>query len=186
MEKTTVFALWDFYPNRACALCTWAHRKIPLWLKLYWINLLIFLPCCQFTLMEVRVDDCLHIFLYVQSLFIHTYTAVMFQACTLLIWLKGGQSWHQISKCTIKLWAWRNSDFIQGIKLYFTASRHTVNHIFIYPLLSRNVPTLEVISKLENLLAASKCGNIWSGRLWELSVSSCLDIFNLGPKPQWK
>lgn len=43
------------------------------------------------------------------------------------------------------------SDFIQGLKPYLAASHHTVNHIFIYPLLSLTFPTPEVIWKLENL-----------------------------------
>lgn len=40
--------------------------------------------------------------------------------------------------------------------------------------------------KLENLSVVSNYGNIWLEQLWELSVSSCLDIFNLGLRPQWK
>lgn len=61
-----------------------------------------------------------------------------------------------------------------------------MNRILICTLLSTNFPTPGVIWKLKFLLAISNHGNIWLERLWELSVSSCLDIFNLGLMPQWK
>lgn len=65
MKKTTVFALWEFNPNKTPAL--WNNvlprsKKIPLQLQTYceydlhFLNVNIFyLTCCQFILMETRV-----------------------------------------------------------------------------------------------------------------------------------
>lgn len=40
--------------------------------------------------------------------------------------------------------------------------------------------------KVWNLFMHSKYASIWQQRLWELSVSTSLDIFNLGLRPRWR
>lgn len=80
------------------------------------------------------------------------------------------------------------TDIVQGIKSSLTLWCLPVKHIFIFSLLPLTPPPPPSPNsgsylKAGNMWAPSKCGNIWRERLWELSVSSSLDIFDLGLGP---
>lgn len=111
-------------------------------------------------------------------------SATVWQTCRLLLTPRRGQSWHQIGKCAMKSQTrniWHRSGH-QILPHALMPPGETYIYLFItathfFP------PNSGSYLKARNMRAPSKCGNIWLERLWELSVSSSLDIFDLGLGP---
>lgn len=107
----------------------------------------------------------------------------------LLFTPRRGHSWHQIGKCAKKSQTrniWHRSGH-QILPHALMPPSETYIYLFITATHAPTPPPPSPNSgsylKAGNMWAPSKCGNIWLERLWELSVSSSLDIFDLGLGP---
>lgn len=112
-------------------------------------------------------------------------SAVMRRTRGLLFTPRRGHSWHQIGKCAKKSQT-RNIWHRPGHQILPHALMPP-SETYIYLFITATHPPPHITSgsylKAGNMWAPSKCGNIWLERLWELSVSSSLDIFDLGLGP---